>query len=174
MAFVHTCLDPTIHKKLKSVDLCNLSDVKFFYTSTKDYFHHINSHLKRHETIECVFSGCDFKTNICGTYATHKSRKHKPHSWKDLKTDVIAKHPIATENEIGFLVLESDGHVDTTLELDCGRDTSGEIEKNIGSLLLKLESIYNVSGKYVDDLVEQLQFICKASTKVYFGSRGEK
>ena len=142
---------------------CKICDS--FYPSTKDYFHHINSHLKRHETIECAFSGCDFKTNICGTYATHKNRKHKSHSWKDLKIDVIAKHPVATENEIDFLVLESDGHVDTTLELDCGRDTSGEIEKNIGSLLLKLESIYNVSGKCVDDLVEQLQFICTASTQ---------
>ena len=53
-------------------------------------------------------------------------------------------------------MLESYGHVDTTLDLG-GRDTSGEIVKIVGSLLLKLESIYNVSGKCVDDLVEQLQ-----------------
>ena len=138
-----------------------------FYPSTKDYFQHINSHLKRHETIECAFNGCDFKTNIYGTYATHRSRKHKSHSWKDFKTDVIAKHPVATENAIDFPVLESYSHVDsdTTLELGCERDTKGEIVKNVGSLLLKLESIYNVSGKCVDDLVEQLQFICESCTQ---------
>ena len=92
-----------------------------FYPSTKDYFQHINSHLKRHETIECAFNGCDFKTNIYGTYATHRSRKHKSHSLKDFKTDVIAEHPVATENEIDFPVLESYCHVDsdTTLELAC-------------------------------------------------------
>ncbi|MED6282406.1 hypothetical protein CHARACLAT_031799 [Characodon lateralis] len=88
-------------------------------------------------------------------------------SWKDLKIDVIAKHPVATESETDLSLLESYGHVDsdTTLELGCERDTSGEIVKAVGSLLLKLESIYNVSCKCVDDLVEQLQFICTSSTE---------
>lgn len=69
-------------------------------------------------------------------------------------------------------MLESHGHVDidTTLELDCERDSVGqatinEIERNIGSFLLKLESVYNVSGKCVDDLVEQLHFICTSSSQ---------
>ena len=35
----------------------------------------------------------------------------------------------------------------------------------IGSLLLKLESIYNVTGKCLDDLVEQLHFICASSSQ---------
>ncbi|KAF3844268.1 hypothetical protein F7725_013609 [Dissostichus mawsoni] len=122
-----------------------------FYPNTKDYFQHINFHLKRHETIECAFHGCDFKTNIYGTYATHRSRKHRSYSWKDFKTDVIAKHPVFTENEIHFPVLDSHGHVDidTTLELGCERDNSTSI----------------ISGKCVDDLVEQLQFICTSSTQ---------
>lgn len=78
---------------------CQICDS--FYPNTKDYFQHINFHLKRHETIECAFPGCDFKTNIYGTYATHRSRKHRSYSWKDFKTDVIAKH-FFTENEIHF------------------------------------------------------------------------
>lgn len=79
---------------------------------------------------------------------------------------MIAKH-FFTENEIHFPVLDLHGHVDidTTLELGCERDNSSEIVQHIASLLLKLESIYNVSGKCVDDLVEQLQFICTSSTQ---------
>lgn len=143
---------------------CKICDS--FHPNTKDYFHHINSHLNRHETIECVFDRCDFTTNIYGTYATHKSRNHKGYSSKDFKTELIAKPPVCNENEIHFPLLESHDHEDIdTLELGCENDISSEIEKNIGSLLLKLESVYNVSGKCVDDLVEQLQFICTSSTQ---------
>ncbi len=144
---------------------CTICDS--FYSNTKDYFQHLNSHLKRHETIECVFKGCDFKTNVYGTYATHKSRNHKSCSWKDFKTDVNANCPVFTENEIHSPVLESDNYedIDTSEELGCESDTSSEIVRNIGSILLKLESIYNVSGKCIDDLVEQLQFICTSSTQ---------
>lgn len=64
-------------------------------------------------------------------------------------------------------LLELDAHVDidNASELGYERDISSEIEKNIGSLLLKLEGIYNVSDKCIDDLVEQLQFICRSSTQ---------
>lgn len=115
---------------------------------------------------ECVFDQCDFTTNVYGTYATHKSRNHKGYSLKDFKTELIPKSPVCNENEIPFPVLESHHHeIIDTLEVGCENDISSEIEKNIGSLLLKLESVYNVSGKCLDDLVEQLQFICTSSTQ---------
>lgn len=38
-------------------------------------------------------------------------------------------------------------------------DISKAIHQRIGSLLLKLESVHNVSGKCIDDLVEELYFI---------------
>ena len=61
---------------------CKICDSCF--PNTKDYFQHINSHLKRLETVECVFDGmfdgCEFKTNIYGTYVTHRSRKHQSYS----------------------------------------------------------------------------------------------
>lgn len=37
--------------------------------------------------VECVFSGCDFKTNVYGTFVTHKSRKHNPRSSNDFKAE---------------------------------------------------------------------------------------
>lgn len=128
MAWGHTCIYLTIHRKLKSVKLCNLLDVKFVTPNTKTIFILIPT-WKKHETIECAFDGCDFKTNIYGTCATHKSRKNKYYSWKDFKTDVIAKHPVLTENEIHSPLLESHSHVDidTTLEVGCEKDTSSKI-----------------------------------------------
>ena len=49
---------------------------------------------------------------------------------------MIAKHPVAIENEIDVPVLESYGHVDTTLDVGCGKDTSGEIGQIVGSLVM--------------------------------------
>ena len=106
---------------------------------------------------------------IPGTYATHRSRKHQSYSCDDLKTDVIVKLPISTsvkQNESHFSSVESidDVELDTTVDLDCEGHTSAFVEV-IGSLLLKLESIYNVTGKCLDDLVKQLQFICTSSSQ---------
>lgn len=42
-------------------------------------------------------------------------------------------------------------------------DASEEIIRTIGSLLLKLESVYIVSCKCNDELVEELNFICTSS-----------
>lgn len=144
--------------------ICNLC-----FPNMKDYFQHINVHLKRLETIECVFDGCEFKTNIYGTYATHRSRKHQCCSHDDLKADVIVKLPTCTsvqKNESNFSSLEStdDVGLETIVDLNLEGHTSAYVEI-IGFLLLKLESIYNVSGKCVDDLVEQLQFISASSSQ---------
>ena len=144
---------------------CKICDSKF--PNTKDYFHHINSHLNRLETIVCIFDGCEFKTTIYGTYATHRSRKHQSHSCDDFKADVIVKLSTSVQqNGSHTSSLESidDVEFDHTVDLDCEEQT-GAYEEIIGSLLLKLESIYNVTGKCLDDLVEQLQFICASSSQ---------
>ena len=115
---------------------CKICDSCF--SNTKDYFQHINSHLKSFETIECVFDGCDFKTNIYGTYAIHKSRKHQAYSCNDLKADIIVQLPISTsvqQHGSQFALLESvnDVELDTSGDLDCEGDTS-VFEKVIGCL----------------------------------------
>lgn len=47
------------------------------HPTKKEYFLHLGNHLRRHETVECVFTGCTFKTNIYATFFSHKSRKHR-------------------------------------------------------------------------------------------------
>ena len=51
-----------------------------------DYFSHIiTTHLKRNENVPCMFLGCDFKSNIYGTFKSHRSRHHTPHTLTDFK-----------------------------------------------------------------------------------------
>ncbi len=93
----------------------------------------------------------------------HKSRKHNPHSLEDLKPDVIGEHQ-TLPNETDLLVPDDSDHDDTSINPPV--DISNEIHQRIGSLLLKLESVHNVSGKCIDDLVEELHFIYTASAPV--------
>ncbi|XP_071331731.1 uncharacterized protein [Trachinotus anak] len=133
------------------------------YQTEKEYFRHFGNHLRSHETVECVFVGCTFKTNIYGTFFVHKSRKHNPHSLEDLKQDVIGEYQ-TLQNETDLLVPVDSDQDDASINPPV--DISNEIHQRIGSLLLKLESVHNVSGKCIDDLVEELHFIYTASAPV--------
>lgn len=46
-------------------------------------------------------------------------------------------------------------------------DASEEIIRTTGSLLLKLESVYNVFSKCIDELVEELNFISTSYTPIF-------
>lgn len=67
---------------------CSLSSI----TTEREYFEHIGRHLKKHETITCVFENCHFKTNIYGTFASHRTRKHTPHSLDDFKAELVNRY----------------------------------------------------------------------------------
>ncbi len=57
----------------------------------KQYFSHINLHLKSHETISCMFKDCTFTTNIYGTFKSHKNRKHLVYSYSDFKPGIVTE-----------------------------------------------------------------------------------
>ena len=96
--------------------LLNVKFGTYVFRTTKDNFQHINS-SERLETIECVFDGCEFKTNIC--YATHTSRKHQSYLCKDLKADVIVKLLISTSVRHHDSQFAFDVELDATVDLDC-------------------------------------------------------
>ena len=104
----------------------------------KDYFQHIGNHLKSHETVFCVFEGCDFRTNIYNTFLKHKSRRHKSYSFSDFKQSVLDSHHNQTVSHSD--VLETNYVEDTSLDCDPG-DASDIVVQRIGLLLLKLESV---------------------------------
>lgn len=61
-------------------------------STEREYFEHIGRHLKKQETVTCVFENSHFKTNINGTFASHRSRKRTPHSLDDFKAELLHRY----------------------------------------------------------------------------------
>lgn len=138
-----------------------------FHTE-RQYFEHLGVHLKKFETVHCVFKDCAYSTNIYSTFVSHKSRKHNPHSLEDFKDTVIHTHthPDQETDNSSLLLHESEGTVEEEL-INEGEDLVEVIVKQLASLFLKLDCIFNVPNRCVDEIVEELQFIVgSASTSV--------
>lgn len=84
----------------------------------KDYFHHIGNNLKSHETVFCVFKGCDFRTNIYNTFLKRKSRRHICYSLSDFKQDVFASHHNQTVDNSDLGLPEASDGEDTSLDCE--------------------------------------------------------
>ncbi|XP_039905983.1 uncharacterized protein LOC120745310 [Simochromis diagramma] len=131
-----------------------------FCSTQKDYFQHIGNHLKRHETVFCVFNGCDFRTNIYNTFLKHKGRRHTCCSLTDFKKEVLESHPSQNTDHSDVPELNSD---------ECSSDVDPEsasctVLQGLGLLLLKLESTYNVSVRCINALVEDLFYISSSAS----------
>lgn len=101
-----------------------------------------------------------------GTFATHKHRKHTPHTSQDFKPGIIC----------GLLeeALDFEASVEDDVQNDANHEGSStnahyeeEEESNvvaeyIASLLFKLESVHNVSVRCIDELVDDLHFIANS------------
>lgn len=154
-------------------ELCDCGDL----TTERDYFGHIGSHLRNSETVTCVFSGCSFKTNIFGTFYSHKKRKHHSDSLKDFKVGLVvcfdpAQHSDDPEGVGASCSDFLDREVGT--EFVSGSNHSTEnltdlVEQKIAGILLKLEHIFQIPATAVDGLVEELSFLlssaCTSITK---------
>lgn len=136
--------------------VCNLC----CFDNERQYFEHIGSHLKRFETVPCVFKGCDYKTNIYTTFHSHKSRKHNPHSVEDFKTSVFHQYQNQPDEESDFV--ECENHCDSVIEED--EDLSKILIKRLGLLFLKFECIFNVSKTCIDELVDELHFLTASAS----------
>lgn len=141
--------------------VCNSS----CFDTERIYFEHLGCHLKKFETVTCVFKDCEFKTNIYTTFHSHKSRKHNSYSVQDFKTSVFHEHQSPTEEENNITESESENYCDSVLENDL--DLNKTLIKRLGLLLLKLQCIFNVSNTCIDYLVEELNFLSSASGPVF-------
>lgn len=142
--------------------VCHLSS---FHTE-RQYFEHLGAHLKKHETLHCVFKDCDYSTNIYSTFASHKSRKHNPHCLDDFKHTVLSTYSSQATEDSSVLVEEREVTSNETLVRE-DDDLVKVIVDKLGSLLLKLECIFNVPSRCIDDIAEELQFItCSASSPI--------
>lgn len=135
----------------------------------RDYFQHINGHLRHDETVPCMFRGCTFKTNVYSTFNTHKNRKHNQHSLKDFKANIVS-----TSGQLHQSDNSTDGpteSVDTDHEyetLSCGDVAELHlphfIEEKIACILLKLENIVHVPKAAIDEVLSELHYILSTAS----------
>ena len=71
--------------------------------------------------------------------------KHKPHSLGNFRTGVVQKHIDHSNTQVH--------EEEETLEEP---ELQNDIEQKIGHLLLQLESIYYMSNKCINEVVEEL------------------
>lgn len=140
------------------------------FSTEKDYFQHLGVHLKKNETVQCVFLECDFYTNVLGTFASHRSRNHTPHSLSDFREQIVHRYTDQPNITDGIPERHCSQEYECSAAYDgledCVTDELGEdeIELKLGYLLLKLESIYNVSSKCITEVAAELQFISSSVT----------
>lgn len=153
--------------------LCNCNQL----SNLKDYFQHIAQHLKNSETVVCVFQGCSYRTNIYGSFRTHRSRNHKHCSLNDLKTEILEKH----QSSLSFsgdciegdsVSAEPSNSLNTNTD-DFGvvshdvsdvNDLAHNVELKVASVLLKLEHIYLVPGIAVDELLQEFDYLISTAS----------
>lgn len=114
--------------------------------------------MKKHETVICVFKNCNYSTNIYGTFASHRS-----HFKEDLLKGYASSSNTDDYSDVdvqdGELSITDDGQDDNDV-----RDLTNLIEKKLALSFLKLESTFNVSNRCIDEVVEELNFICQSAS----------
>lgn len=160
----------TTQKSLKlatfSCQICACKDI----SSERDYFIHINDHLRQHETVSCVFDKCDFQTNIYSTFNSHKNRKHKPHTLKDFKAGVVTTtlQPQLVDSADDYPSEDIDVECDTLFnegsDTDKVEDLPRVIEQKVAAVLLKLENIHHVSTTAIDELLDEIHFVLNSAS----------
>ncbi|KAF3851433.1 hypothetical protein F7725_013205 [Dissostichus mawsoni] len=121
----------------------------------RDFFQHINGHLRHDETVPCMFLGCTFKTNIHSTFNTHKNRKHKEHTLKDFKANVVStSESVDTDHEYQTLSCGDAAEI----------NLPNLIEEKIAGILLKLENIVHIPKAVIDEVLSELHYILSTAS----------
>lgn len=109
----------------------------------------------------CVFNNCEYSTNIYSTFASHKSRKHTPHSLEHFKPSILQNYTCQTPEDTELIVDNSD-FCEPVVEEEL--DFVKIINKKLSCLFIKLESVFNVSNKCIDEIIDGLQFITSTAS----------
>ena len=109
--------------------------------SERDYWAHINAHLKKNEVVTCMFLDCKFQTNILGSFKSHKSRKHRSFSPKDFKPGIVASTTLASPESASNT---SDDDIGEDAQPGCSTGAlnylPGVIKNSLAAALLKKQS----------------------------------
>ena len=128
-----------------------------------DYFSHLhNAHLKVNHNVSCPYKDCDFESSVYSTFKAHKSKAHKEHSWKRFKSEIIgcdyeghdqdsAQEQISHADDMA----ELEGVSEEASENDI-RDLGKQLEHNLASLLLKMQTVMHIPESSVQEVLQQL------------------
>nr|XP_046269580.1 uncharacterized protein LOC124072313 isoform X1 [Scatophagus argus] len=127
----------------------------------RDFFQHLNGHLRHNETVPCVFLGCRFKTNIYSTFNTHRNRKHKQYLLKDFQANVISTSTNFNQLDNSADWLTEPRDTERTLSCDDAAELHlpNFIEEKVACILLKLENIVHVPKVVIDEVLSELHYI---------------
>ncbi|KAK0148560.1 putative nuclease HARBI1 [Merluccius polli] len=169
----HLCrshVDQTSQKLVDGTTFCCHHCSRSHIASLKEFLSHVNDHLKRHETICCLFDNCSFTTNIYGTYQTHKNRKHKKYTLKDFKAGIVRNYTSDSQNAtLGDTCLTERDELNDDTELEHGalvpdhENLPKIIEQKLAFVLLKLENCFHVAASAVDELLNELQYLVSSA-----------
>nr|XP_055056165.1 uncharacterized protein LOC129440700 [Misgurnus anguillicaudatus] len=153
-------LRTTAEQEILTCLLCPGSEI----ASSREYFAHVNNHLRSYETVTCMFVNCSFQTNIYATFKSHKNRKHAHCTIKDFKVELLKGCDTNGERQLS----EEHSTAEIASDLDCddlieaeaeNENLQGTIIKKLASVLLKLETLSHVPSSVIDQLLEELHFI---------------
>ena len=106
-------------------------------STEKEYFSHINQHLRQYENVTCMFEGCTYQSNIYSTFNWHRNGKHNPHSLKDFKAGVVKVNVQSSPADVGpTFTVDIDGSL-SDADADSDSDNSEDLPEVVahGTLL---------------------------------------
>lgn len=110
-----------------------------------------------------MFSDCSYKTNLYGTFRTHKWRKHTPHTIHDFKRGIVdgpVDSPAAVESFESGTTEQPDDNLPSEERPDKeSTNLTKVIELKLASVLLKLEHSFLVPSAAVNELLKELQYL---------------
>ena len=145
-----------------SCNLCACAEL----SSERDYFAHVKTHLKRNETVCCMFSACDFQRNVYGTFKFHKNKKHIPHSLSYFKLGVVTITQKDQESDIDIEERQDDVSEvgDTHFDPNKSHKLIATFVENLAAMLLKLEHFVHVPATAIDEFLEELHYLLTSAS----------
>lgn len=123
-------------------------------TNIKQYFCHLKTHLRTQETMTCPFEGCSFKSSIVSTFTAHRNRYHQCADFANFKPDLVVKcHSQAFVND-------DEGDLNNLVSSELSESefqpVHNSIQRQIASLLLRLQTVLHVSQSAIQEIVDDL------------------
>lgn len=135
-----------------------------------EFFTHLRNHVKLMQKVQCPYLDCDFETNVYSTFNTHKKRNHdQKYSTSSLQFKPgIAGLLHGTEESTSVPAedvtrLEEEDLTDADVS-----DLNSQLEHNLASLFLKMQTILNISESALQEIIQQIRQIFQLSEPLMF------